>query len=414
MMRIYSIIFSCVFMMGLQAGPLDFGGGSADTRFMDRATAALEKRVRGYPGVDRLYRELFYTPVWIGKKAPTPFARTLLRRIEGDRTVPPMLKLREDARRLSGELRSLYASDASLRQKIEMELALSRLYLNYMHYLLYGGIDWPAFQAKLKELAKKYDAKVGWDYYRPKMTPASLLVEATMQGDLAAAFRLYPIGPASLNQDAPDDNVGADGEIEPMSVGIDVRESRAHPHTIGIVHGEGPEPGGVRVVVVIGLGVTAFQAGRLERILQRQPVLRLMAAHWHRAFRTVEIVLYIGIGLQLPKKWQKVDVAPLVVTPFSPPVVILGDTAQENLAVDGAGAAHHLSPGHGDLVGLGRSGGADERPVMRRAHLGCGWTVAVFYVVGKSVEVRVVRSRFKQQYRAVGVFGQPGCDGPSR
>jgi len=65
MMRIYSIIFSCVFMMGLQAGPLDFGGGSADTRFMDRATAALEKRVQGYPGVDRLYRELFYTPVWI-------------------------------------------------------------------------------------------------------------------------------------------------------------------------------------------------------------------------------------------------------------------------------------------------------------------------------------------------------------
>ena len=199
-----------------------------------------------------------------------------------------------------------------------------------------------------------------------------------------------------------------------MSVGIDVREGRAHPHTIGIVHGEGPEPGGVRVVVVIGLGVTAFQAGRLERILQWQPVLRLMAAHWHRAFRTVEIVLYIGIGLQLPKKWQKVDVAPLVVAPFSPPVVILGDAAQENLAIDCAGAAHHLAPGHGDLVGLGRSGRADERPVMKRAHLGCGRAVAVFHVVGKSVEVRVVRSRFKQQYRAVGVFGQPGCDGPSR
>ncbi len=184
-----TLLFLFLLLSGLRAGPLDFGGGSADTRFMDRATAALEKRVRGYPGVDRLYRELFYTPVWIGKKAPTPFARTLLRRIEGDRTVPPMLKLREDARRLSGELRSLYASDASLRQKIEMELALSRLYLNYMHYLLYGGIDWPAFQAKLKELAQKYDAKVGWDYYRPKMTPASLLVEATMQGDLSAAFR---------------------------------------------------------------------------------------------------------------------------------------------------------------------------------------------------------------------------------
>jgi len=188
MTRILFILFSLLFVEGFRAGPLDFGGGSADTRFMDRATAALEKRVQGYPGVDRLYRELFYTPVWIGKKAPTSFARTLLRRIEGDRTVPPMLKLREDARRLNREIQSLYASDAPLREKIEMELALSRLYLNYMHYLLYGGIDWPAFDEKRKELEKKYDAKVGWDYYRPKMTPASLLVEATMRGDLRAAF----------------------------------------------------------------------------------------------------------------------------------------------------------------------------------------------------------------------------------
>ncbi len=175
------------FFGALWAGPLDFGGGSADTSFVDKATVALEKRVKEYPGVDRLYQELFYTPVWVGKKGPTSFGRALLKRVQNDRTIPPMLGLKKDAKKLQTRLREL-GSNASLKRKIEMELALSRLYLNYMHYLLYGGIDWPAFDAKRKELEKKYNAKVGWDYYRPKMTPASLLVEATMRGDLNAAF----------------------------------------------------------------------------------------------------------------------------------------------------------------------------------------------------------------------------------
>jgi len=185
---ISTLVFTLFFTLAVQAGPLDFGGGSADTGFMDKATTALEKRVKGYPGVDRLYRELFYTPVWVGKKAPTPFARELLGRIGDDATIPPMLELRKDARELNERMKKLYASDAPLSEKIELELQLSRLYLNYMHYLLYGGIDWPAFDAKRKELEKRYGVKVGWDYYRPKMTPASLLVDATMQGNLRAAF----------------------------------------------------------------------------------------------------------------------------------------------------------------------------------------------------------------------------------
>ena len=171
------------------AGPLDFGQTSSESAFVDRATSALQKRVKGYPGVDRLYHELFYTPVWIGRKAPTAFARTLLDRVEHDRTIPPTLGLGEEASTLRRKLRDLYAGSATLGQKIDMELALSRLYVNYMHYLLYGGIDWKAFDAKLEELTKKYKIKVGWEHYRPKMTPASLLVEATISGDLKSAFK---------------------------------------------------------------------------------------------------------------------------------------------------------------------------------------------------------------------------------
>ena len=170
------------------AGPLDFGRNSAESAFVDRATSALQKRVKGYPGVDKLYHELFYTPVWVGRKAPTAFAKTLLDRVEQDRTIPPVLELNEAAAKLRKDLRELYASSADLDRKIDMELALSRLYLNYMHYLLYGGINWKAFDAKREELTKRYKIKVGWEYYRPAMTPASLLVEATISGNLKSAF----------------------------------------------------------------------------------------------------------------------------------------------------------------------------------------------------------------------------------
>ena len=188
------ILLFAFFLSGtatLSAGPLDFGGGSANTSFVDRASSQLEKRLKSsaYPGLDRLYKSLFYTPVWIGKRGPTPFAETLLDRVANDPTIPPVLEIREEGRKLKQELKHLYSSDRPLREKIEAELKLSRLYLNYMHYILYGGIDWKAFDEKRKELEKKYDSKVGWDYYRPKMTPTSLLVEATMNGDLNAAFR---------------------------------------------------------------------------------------------------------------------------------------------------------------------------------------------------------------------------------
>ncbi len=184
-------LFSLLCLGTLPAGPLDFDTGSADTSYVDRASQALQTRLKkaDYPGLDRLYRQLFYTPVWIGRRGPTPFAKTLLRQIENDPTVPPVLKLHEDAKRLGAELADLYRQQHSLKEKIEKELELSRLYLNYMHYLIYGGIDWHAFDEKRKELEKKYDAKVGWDYYRPDVTPSSLLVDATMSGRLGDAFR---------------------------------------------------------------------------------------------------------------------------------------------------------------------------------------------------------------------------------
>jgi len=180
-------VFGWLIIMGVLARTLT-AAPAGEAEFLDRATGKLEQRVKGYPGADRLYRELFYTPVWVGQNSLSPFGRALLERVRKDRSIPPMLGLRKDARTLSEKAKKLYKGKSSLESKIDLELQLSRLYLNYMHYLLYGGIDWKAFDAKRRELEEKYDAKVGWEYYRPKLTPSSLLIDATLSGDLQSAF----------------------------------------------------------------------------------------------------------------------------------------------------------------------------------------------------------------------------------
>ncbi len=53
-----------------------------------------------------------------------------------------------------------------------MDMDISKLYLNYTHYRIYGGINWGKFQKKLKELTEKYKIKVGWEFYRPPLSPS--------------------------------------------------------------------------------------------------------------------------------------------------------------------------------------------------------------------------------------------------
>jgi murein L,D-transpeptidase YcbB/YkuD len=183
------VLLSFFSMMNVCAGPFDFGEGSVGTSYLDSISAKLEKEVRGYPALNWLYRELFYTPVWIGERKPTPFARVLLDRISRDRTVPPVLTLPQKAENLGRELVDLYdRNSASLDRRVALEVKFSRLYLEYVRYLLYGGIDWEAFDEKRRILEKKYDSKVGWDHYASAITPASLIAKATVSGDLDRAF----------------------------------------------------------------------------------------------------------------------------------------------------------------------------------------------------------------------------------
>ncbi len=158
------------------------------SRFIDQSTDLLQKQVKQYPNLNKLYKELFYTPIWVAYDGSTNFAKSLLKQIDQDPTIPNILNLHQKAQKIEDTLNDIN-SNSTLQEKIDTELKMSKLYLTYMNYLIYGGINWKAFDKKLKALTKKYKIKVGWEHYAPPVTPSSLLVDSVMSGDLDSAFK---------------------------------------------------------------------------------------------------------------------------------------------------------------------------------------------------------------------------------
>ena len=116
-----------------------------------------------------------------------------------------------------------------------------------------------------------------------------------------------------------------------------------------------------------------------------------------------------------PEKRQHAGVAPLVVAPFRPAVVVLRYSPVQNLPVDGRGAARGLAP-RDHQVGLLRRHPGVVRPTVRavgrKEHV-----VAQLQIIRQVVEVGVIRPRLQQQHALVRVFreaGGNGGSGPSR
>jgi len=169
----------------------DTNSESAKLAFIDKATSILEAKLKddNSSKVSSIYKELFYTPIWVGKDKITPFANILLNQIEDDITTPPTLKLDKRVKELKSRISQIYDTNSSIDKKINLELSFSKLYLDYMNYLVYGGINWRAFDAKIKQLSKRYRLKLGWEHYEPPYTPTSLLLDAVVSGDLNSAFK---------------------------------------------------------------------------------------------------------------------------------------------------------------------------------------------------------------------------------
>jgi murein L,D-transpeptidase YcbB/YkuD len=169
-----------------------WGGDGDDVAFFDDVSAQIEQQVarKNATDIQGFYRELFYAPLWVKSKGLSPFGRALLRLIRDDETVTRSVAVYQESIDLHKRIQKLVdKGGGTLADKVALELALSKLYLHYARYRIYGGIDWKAFEQKLSRLTQAYKTKVGWEKYAPPSTPVSVLNDALDDGDLERAFR---------------------------------------------------------------------------------------------------------------------------------------------------------------------------------------------------------------------------------
>jgi len=135
-----------------------------------------------------LYTQLFFVPVWVQEESLSPLTQELFKVIAEDKTLQKDSKLKEDAIALQQRAKEIYALYTPLKEKISLEFDVAQLYKGYADYVLYGSINWGAFQGRLYNLRAK-GIKADWVTYKPVYTPVSLLEEAVFSRSLEQVFR---------------------------------------------------------------------------------------------------------------------------------------------------------------------------------------------------------------------------------
>ena len=169
-----------------------WASGASSIDFIDDASLILEKTVKTGKGksLQKLYAELFYTPIWVEEKGLTHFGNEMLKVIAKDKTLLPSMKSSKLYANVTEKLKDIEAKKGgTLEEKAALEVALSRLYKTYADYLIYGGINWKAFKAKLASLKKALEADFGWVVYTPKQTAASVLMDAITVGSFKKGIK---------------------------------------------------------------------------------------------------------------------------------------------------------------------------------------------------------------------------------
>ena len=75
------------------------GSNAIDTSFVDRASSEIEKRVTKGDARDlaRLYRKIYYMPVWTDRNGYTDLAVSLIKLIKKDPTIVPDMEIYRSA-----------------------------------------------------------------------------------------------------------------------------------------------------------------------------------------------------------------------------------------------------------------------------------------------------------------------------
>ena len=165
--------------------------GEASLDFLDDASATLEKSIKSGKSTfaKKLYSTMFYTPLWVEENGLTSFGDQLMDAIAGDKTLDEKMPALKQYREIVAEVSSIKDSKGgTLTDKLALELEFTALYKTYTEYILYGGINWSSFKAKLKKLAKMRKTDAGWVVYRPKQSAISVLNSAIEGGNLKEAL----------------------------------------------------------------------------------------------------------------------------------------------------------------------------------------------------------------------------------
>ena len=134
-----------------------------------------------------MYDLLNFQPVWITKAGFSSYTKSLFKQIESDITFD-----RNSAAYKSYQVLKVIEIPEDKQKIVAYEFKIAKLYQDYMSHLLYGSIDWKAFQATLK---KKRNAD--WVVHNVLSSPESLLIEAISHQSLDHAFKeatpLFPL-----------------------------------------------------------------------------------------------------------------------------------------------------------------------------------------------------------------------------
>jgi len=169
-----------------------WASGVSGMDFIDDASVILEKTVKTNRGksLQKIYADLFYTPIWVEGKGLTHFGNEMLEVIGNDKTLLPSMKSSKLYTAAMQKLKDIEAKNGgTLEEKVALELEMSQLYKAYADYLIYGGINWKAFKSKLASLKKALEADFGWVVYTPKQTAASVLMDAITAGSFTKGIK---------------------------------------------------------------------------------------------------------------------------------------------------------------------------------------------------------------------------------
>jgi len=126
-----------------------------------------------------MYDLLDFQPVWITKAGFSSYTNSLFKQIESDVTFD-----KNSAAYKSYQALKVIEIPEDKQKIVAYEFKIAKLYQDYISHLLYGSIDWKAFQAKLK-----HKNNADWVVHNVLFSPESLLIEAISHQSLDHAFK---------------------------------------------------------------------------------------------------------------------------------------------------------------------------------------------------------------------------------